>query len=247
MTYVSDSVPTYCTVEDIEETMDLPSPDDPLGTFKFSDMSHPSYDRVTKMILAAEDEIDRRSRNTWRVNYVKDYTCSIQDYWHDENALRHDYFRKGGDYVQLHRNVLEWDPELGDKLEIRTTGNFWRDATISYIPFADADAIGYSDCMWFDYPRGKMYLRTRLFQAKDNALRISYRYGSTEPVPAGINRLCSLIVASKIIVMSVYDTKLGMGGDISGVKNQLLNEWKEEIGELYSSFQRAGTVHSLLR
>ena len=238
--------PTYCTVEDVEETLDFPSPDDPMGIFRFSDVSHPSYDRVVKMILAAEDEIDRRTRKTWRVNYVKDHVASIQTYWHDINGVRMGYFQNGGDYVQLHRDVLPWDPEQGDKIEIRTHGNQWIDLSDVSID-GNSPELGPNVNQWIDHEHGKLYLRTRLYQVKANAVRISYRYGSEEPIPPGINRLACLTVASQILSMDMYSIKMGLGGDIAGVKDQVLNRWADEIGRLYSSFQRTGSVHSLLR
>lgn len=246
MAYTIDTEPTYCTVEDVEETLDFPSPDDPTGIFRFSDVSHPSYNRVVKLILAAEDEIDRRTQRSWRVNYVKDHITSIQTYWHDLNGVRMAYFRNGGDYVQLHKDILPWDPEQGDKLEIRTHGNQWIDITNVMVDGrSPVDAHNISQ--WFDYKHGKLYIRTRLYQVKANALRISYRYGSEEPIPLGINRLAALTVASQILAMDMYQIKMGLGGDIAGVKDQTLNRWQEEMGRLYTSFQRTGTVHSLLR
>jgi hypothetical protein len=249
MAYSTAQEPTYCSVDDVAETLDLPDPNDPLGMFRFSDMSHPSYSRVEKMILGAEDEIDRRTFRSWRENCVVDHLESIHTYWPDRNGVRMDYWNNGGDFVQLEQNVLPWDPTKGDKLEVRTRGNNWRDITDTYNPDRDQydpydkQAGGF----WIDYEMGKLYIRTRLFQTRANAVRISYRYGSCEPVPWAINRLCCLIVASQIVVQGVYDTKVGMGGDISGVKNQLLSSWEGEMMRLYSSYQRCGPVVSMLR
>lgn len=224
--------------------MDFPSPDDPFGMFKFSDMSHPSFSRVEKMILSAEDEIDRRTRRSWRVNYVKEHVASIQSYWHDTNGVRMSYFRQGGDYVQLHKDILPWDPDEGDKLEIRTHGNQWRDITdinIDGISPAETQNIN----TWFDHPMGKLYIRTRLYQVKPNALRISYRWGSTEPVPAAINELAYLTVASQVLASDMYNIKMGLGGDVAGIKDQVLRKWAERIGYLYTSYQRPGSVHAM--
>ena len=245
MAYTIDTEPTYCSVEDVEETLDFPDPSDPLGIFRFSDVSHPTYARVQKMILSAEDEIDRRTRRSWRINYVKDHVATINTYWHDINGVRMAYFRNGGDYVQLHKDILPWDPEQGDKLEVRTHGNQWIDITER--PLKGDAPGGHTINTWFDYRRGKLYLRTRLYQVKANALRISYRYGSPDPVPAGINRLACLTVASQILAMDMYSVRMGVGGDVAGLKDQTLSRWNEEMGMLYSSFQRTGSVYSVLR
>lgn len=246
MSYTINDEPTYCTVEDVEETLDLPSPDDPMGMFKFSDMSHPSYERVQKLILAAEDEIDRRMRRSWRVNYVKDHIATIQTYWHDENGVRMAYFQNGGDYIQLRKDILPWDPEQGDKLEIRTHSNQWRDISELRVD-GTSPRDDYNINQWIDYEHGKIYIRTRLYQVKGNAARISYRYGSEDPVPAAINRLACLIVASQILTMDMYSIKMGLGGDVAGIKDQILSRWQDEMNRIYSSYQRSGSVYSILR
>lgn len=240
----TENGPTYCTVEDVEEYLGLPSPDDPQSIFRFSDMSNPSYDRVEKMILVAEEEIDQRTHRSWRVNHVKDHITSISEYWHDLAGLRHDYLSHGGDFIQLRRNILPWDPSQGDKLEIRTHSNVFRDLTDAV---DNPDNPTRSPNVWIDYKMGKVYLRTRMYQQKANAVRISYRYGSTEPVPMTVMELCTLIVASNIVNMGVYDIKVGLGGDIAGIKEQYLARWDDRIGKLYSSIQMPGSVHSMLR
>lgn len=246
--------PTYCTPEDVAEVMDLPDPVSPMGMFSFSDTSHPSYERVQKMILAAEDEVDRRTRRTWRENRVVNQQRTINSYWHDINAWRSDYYAEGGDFVQLRKDICEWDPVPveygghGDKLEIRKRNGAWVDISETVgneVPIGDAESG--INRVYFDYPYGKLYIRTRYFQQRYNALRITYRYGATEPVPAGINRLTSLIVASQVINMSVFNVKVGLGSDIAGIKDQLLANWNDEIGRLYTSFQRSGSVHGMLR
>lgn len=254
MTYVTGTEPQYCTPEDVADTMDLPDPIDPMGSFSFSDVSHPSIRQVTKMILAAEDEVDRRTRRTWRENRVVDQQRTINSYWHDINGWRSDYYAEGGDFIQLRKDILPWDPVPveygghGDKLEIRKRNGAWVDISETVgNEVAIGDAESGINKVYFDYPMGKLYIRTRYFQQRYNALRITYRYGSTEPVPAGINRLTSLIVASQVINMQAFNIKVGTGSDISGVRDQMLANWNDEIGRLFSSFQRSGSVHSALR
>lgn len=244
--------PTYCTPEDVAETLDLPDPMNPNEIYQFTDISHPSYERVQKMILTAEDEIDRRMRRSWRTNRVVNHLVTIPNYQWDENGWRSAYHQAGGYMIQLRKDILPWDPEKGDKMELRNMTLQWRD--ISEI---DSDGLHVThlnrETFWFDYPAGRLFLRTRLLQPKFNALRITYRYGNDldsdgeENVPMAINRLASLIVASNIIIMDFHSIKVGMGGDVSGLRDQLLNRWGEEINRIYSSYQRSGSVHSLLR
>lgn len=260
---VEPAKPVYCTPEDVAETMDLPDPHDNMGMFTFSDVSHPSYDRICKMIRSNEDVIDRRLRRTWRTNRVRNYVCDINDYQWDQNGYRAAYFLNGGDYCQLRKNIMQWDPTKGDKLEIRNRQNLWTD--ITYAPqYGDGEPPTYPDGnvsgdgwrAWFDYPMGKLYIRTRWFQQRYNGLRISYRYGINtedpeapdyEELPAGINRLCCLLTAIQVMNMNPFYIKIGTGGDISGAKDALIYNWQEEANMLWSSFQRSGSVHSLYR
>lgn len=244
--------PTYCTPEDVAETLDLPDPMNPNEIYQFTDISHPTYERVKKMILTAEDEIDRRMRRSWRTNRVVNHLVTIPNYQWDENGWRSAYHQAGGYMIQLRKDILPWDPEKGDKLELRNATLQWRD--ISEIDTEGQRAMHLNrETFWFDYPAGRLFLKTRLLQPRFNALRITYRYGNDldsdgeENVPMAINRLASLIVASNIIVMDFHSIKVGMGGDVSGLRDQLLNRWGEEINRIYSSYQRSGTVHSLLR
>lgn len=241
----------YCTPDDVAETMGLPPEfgGDTYGFGRFTDSTVPSYDQVGRMIDSNMDVIDRRLRRSWRENFVKDKILSINNYWHDINSWRSDYYQRGGNYVQLRKDVLPWDPQRGDRLEIRTKGNSWRDVTFAphesqttmYDP-GDRSRVSF----WFDYPSGRLFLRSSAFQMPYNAVRISYRYGSEEEPPASISRLCCLLTASQVITMGVFAIKVGAGGDISGVRQDLQKMWQEEMNSIWSSWQRSGSVHSLL-
>ena len=329
---------TYCTPDDVADTLDLPDPNDAMGKLKFTDISHPTYKHVLWMIKSNEDIIDRRLRKSWRENIVRDKLNTINTYWHDINGRRADYFMEGGNFVQLRKDMREWNPfpvqtykvdehgtilteeataadgrgiyipkveggegtgefswvdaydengvrmyngsgvplfvnveELsggtpvenevmramtpvvdetiyeGDKILIRSTiHNMWRNS--SYVPLGEPYKDGVSQDIWFDYPFGKLYIRTPAYhQYKYNALKITYRCGSEEPVPAAIKRLCCLMTATQILAMQYYNVKVGMGGDLGNVKNDTINIWQTEMNSIWSSFQRSGSVHSMLR
>lgn len=247
----ADEERLYTTPDMVAEVMGLPPDygDDSYGFFRFSDTTVPSYDAVTRMIKSNMDIIDRRIRRSWRENFVKDKVCSISTYWPDVNGVRIEYYNRGGYYVQLRKDMLPWDPSKGDRMEIRTRNNSWRD--ITYIPLDDSYPETEQNhkgvtAYWFDYPMGKMYIRTRLFQSPYNAIRISYRYGSLEEPPDSIQRLCALMTASQVINMSVFAIKVGQGGDIAGVRQDLQKMWQEEMNSIWSSWQRSGSVHSML-
>lgn len=252
--------PTYCTPDDVADVLGLPDPNDPLGQFRFSDVSVPSYSYVCKLILGVEDELDRRLGQAWRENRVVDHVTSIKTYEGDRNGWRMEMYRNGGEYIQLHKDALPLDPTKGDRLWFRTLWNAWVDVTD--IASSSPDAEDYKDLpasfklfrWWMDPEGGRLFLRSNpILTPHVNAVRITYRWGQEKDengenhVPYGINRLASLMVAKKIVVMDVYAVKVGSGGDISGTRQALLREWDAEIGNLMSSYQRSGSVHSLLR
>jgi len=314
-----DSEPTYCTPEEVAETLDLPAdPDDNYGYFTFTDMTHPSYKQVCRMIKANEDIIDRRLRRSWRVNYIKDHVLNIPKYWQDENAWRMEYYRQGGNYVQLRKDVLPWNPEpvcedtpvtfevtdtkrykvgrvssideqeyliddIGerkpdgkytltcrkviyrDKLMVRTHNNIWYDMSWQCIDQnsmvgEDADSASIwtfdnllaadvlNNTFWIDHSNGRLFIKRRVYMPAAQAMLISYRWGSpTEELPPAINRLACIMTAAQVLNMQAYNVRLGTGGDISGIKEAMLKGWKEEENTIYASYQRPGSVYSLMR
>lgn len=242
--------PTYCTPEMVAEAMDLPDPEDSYGYFRFSDLSHPSHAQVCRMIVANEDIIDQRLKQSWRVNYVKDYVTTIPQYQWDEASWRTGYYLNGGNAIQLRRHVLEWDPEKGDKLEFRTFQGGWYDASKMHPDdedFRDDRYPRHGPFFWFDYPKGRLFVRTRRLQARYNAIRITYRYGNEGPVPYAIQRICTLMTAINVLNMQAWSIKVGLGGDLAGTKDAMVRAWQDEINSILSSYQRAGSVHGLLR
>lgn len=249
MTELSAPVPTYTTPDLVAETMGLPDPEDELGVFRFSDTTNPTYDFVCRMIVSAEGEIDRLTNQSWRENHVKNQILTINTYQWDANAWRVAYYQRGGNYLKLRKNVRPWDPQKGDKLELRTRNNAWREITYNENNQEPntMDADGFENAgFWIDHEAGRLFIRTRLFQPTFNSARISYRYGREEDPPYELQRLCSLMVADRIIQMGIYSIKIGMGGDIAGIKQDLHRSWQEEMSSLFSSIQRSGSVHSLL-
>lgn len=109
--------PTYATPDTVASTLGLSDPSDPMSLLKFSDESNPTYEFVSDLIMAAEDEIDLRTRRSWRENRVKDYIVSVSGYQADENSVgRPWYYASGGYEITLRKNLLPWDPTKGDRL-----------------------------------------------------------------------------------------------------------------------------------
>lgn len=113
---LDEQTTTYATPDTVAMTLGLSDPNDPNSLFKFSDASNPTSDFVKDLILSAEDEIDMRTRRSWRVNRVVDEILTINTYQWDENAYRGAYFMNGGYEITLRKNLLPWDPSKGDRL-----------------------------------------------------------------------------------------------------------------------------------
>ena len=238
--------PTYCSLEDVEATLGLPDPHDPMGFLHFSDMTIPRAQEVEKRILANEDQIDRRVRHSWRENRVVGKVFNIDTWEQDENARRAMYWQRGGNMVQLHPDLRPFDPSLGDRIEVRTRANQWIDVSYNG-SFGENDqpSEGTMPYFHFDYEGGKLYLRTRVNNPKYNSVRVTYRYGDESPVPDAISRLCVLMTASNVLNQQMFNIKLGSGGDISGIRDSVLKAWQDEMAMIWASFQRAGRVRGL--
>ena len=238
----------YCDPEMVADTLDLPDPINPNDVYKFSNISHPSYNEVCRLIASNEDKIDRRLKRSWRPHRIVNQMLDIPRYQHDENSWRSDYYLYNGYTIPLMRDILPWDPEKGDKLEIRTYSGVWHDISHLY-----SDLGMRSNSFSFDYNGGRLILRTFWRQPRYNAVRITYRYGGgedsetgAEEVPYAIQRLCCLMTAIQILNSQFWVIKVGAGGDIGAVRNSMIRLWQDEINEIISSYQRPGRVISML-
>lgn len=240
----------YCTPEDVAEAMGLPvqyGMGDGLEYYTFSDMTFPTRRQVLKQIRANMDVIDRLANRAWRPVQVKERVMHLNTYQHDAMKNRNVYIESGGYALPLNPDVLPWDPKKGDRLELRNRHNDWYD--VSLAPEGGEGTSGPigKTSFFIDHHAGRLILRRRLLGPYTNSIRITYRYGSTDPVPANVERLCTLMTAVQVVGQSVYDIKVGSGGDLSGIKDQLINNWNMEIGELRTSVQRPGRVRGLTR
>lgn len=270
MAAVTVPLRAYATPELVAEIMDLPDPKDPESVFMFSNISHPTRNAVIRFLNANADTIDRTVKRSWRVNYEFEKIYDIARYWQDEDSLyRDEYYKAGGNVIQLHRDVCEWDPNPiyveghegdpnymiypGDKLELRQFGGGWRD-----ISDMEKDNIAVPSSFSIDYKGGRLLVRTFYGGSTPmyDGVRITYRYGSVPPkgagpyevegrVPDAICLLNVYMTAKDILSQQFTVIKVGMGGDIAGIKESMIRFYDAKIGEIKSAFQRIGPVHSL--
>ena len=247
---MSSDVPTpvYTTPELVAEALSLPDPRDPTTIYEFSNVSMPTYNQVCRFIASNERQIDLRLKRSWKENRVKDQMLDVGRFQHDENSWRADYYLYGGYRIHLRRDILPWDPEKGDKLEVRQFNNEWVDISNGYLTTNMAP-----NTFYFDYTGGVLILRLYFMNPRYSAVRISYRYGQ-EPdpeteeynIPTEVERLCTLMTAIQILTTQFWAIKVGMGGDINGLKDSMVKEMKEEAGAIFSSLQRPSSVYSMI-
>lgn len=228
--------PTYCDPDYVAEILDLPG-DDMNGLFMFSDQSHPTYNAVCRMILANEDKIDGWTRTSFRVNRVKNQRLTINRYWQDLDGVRWQYYNQGGSYIQLRKNILPWDPEQGDSLEIIRPNMLF--------PYTDEQKTSrHTPDFDIDYQFGKIYIREPPFGQRANSVVVSYRYGRVdEPVPEGIRRMCGLMTAKQIITQYPWLIRVGMNGDYGQIRQEMTKAYDEDIAELQVAFRATPSVH----
>lgn len=271
MAYVEVPLRSYATPELVAELMDLPDPKDPKSTLMFTNVSHPSRNQVVRWLNTNADIIDRLVKRSWRVNYIFNKVYDIPKYWQDEDSLfRDEYYKAGGNVIQLERDVCPWDPNPvyvegheddpaymiypGDKIEIRLFGGGWMD-----ISKGENDNQLVPNTFSIDYQAGRLLIKTLYsgFNPMYDGVRITYRYGLVPPegagqyevqgqVPDAISTMCALMTAKDILNTQFWVIKVGMGGDIAGVKESMLRAFDQKIGECFTAYRRMGPVHSMI-
>lgn len=239
-------VATYCTPKDVMRRLRFVAYSDEFDQeiHEPSDADLTTYDEMIFLIEDAENSIDALVGVTWKPKRIVKHIMTVNEYWHDINGIRMEYWQNGGYWVQLNPDICEWDPNLGDKVEIRTPGNQWVDITRMTVADPE-DPDGTNNRFWFDYERGILFLRTPYYSMKNNAIRITYRYGRQEPVPADISMATSLKVAIHLLNSEMYDTRIGQGGDLGSQKQNYVKYMNDKINEIVANRREFTPVISL--
>lgn len=248
---------SYCTPEDVMKAIRMIDLYDVnMGILQPSDSSLPDYDELCQRITVAEKFIDRYTGQSWKENRIVRQLCDVNTYWHDENAMRSEYWQQGGYFIPLHKDIIEFDPLKGDKLECRTRGNQWIDVSNCFIDGLErnhgieegtgpykAQYVA-EDRFWFDYAGGMLYLRLGFLQPTQNAIRITYRWGAVDEVPPDIKRATALKVGLTLLNEELYLSKIGQGGDIGSSKNDMRKGMQDEINEILYANRSFTSVYS---
>lgn len=141
---------TYTTPEKVRNFMQLSN--------AFDSTNRPTIGTLENLINQAEDTIDFRTQNSWRMTQVTEEYKDLENLW----------LRSIGVKIHLrHRNVQDMDTNLGDLLEI-WNGNSWED-------WVTLKTEGRNNDFSFNYPEGILFIRSRTFPTP-LSVRITYRY-----------------------------------------------------------------------
>jgi len=199
---------TYCTVDDVELFLQI--------TDRTSSTS-PSKQDIEKMILWAENKIDRITHNSWKLNTV------YNEYY--------DY----KDFIEIRRIRYLTYPDYRGKIPLRhqhirkmLSMNVWDGS--SYVDFVTQYTEGRGNDYWIDYELGIVYFWSRYPFRIRNAMYVSYQWGEYE-VPEDIREACIKIVARQLMTSDDYSVLLPEGS--SNISQQIKTDiWKEDIDEI---------------
>lgn len=205
---------SYCTAEDVALF---------LGVRSFTESSKPSFITVENHILAAEDEIDFRTRHAWRTRYSNTPSggSTASNYeWYDIPSGN--YNSDTGRRIKLqHRFVKAL--ASGDALEI------WDGS--SYVDWRTSKTEGRANDFWIEYENGVLFLRSQ-HNPKERAIRFKYRYGETR-VPEDVKRAAIKLAAIQLL-MSEDRSVLFPDGARNIPSESKIAEWQRDADSIVS-------------
>lgn len=169
---------TYCKPKDVARVLSKPS-----NYFSLTNAPITETD-VQEMIYESEEQVDSDTQTAFRVRRVVDETHDV-----DPN----EYFRYGvGLRIKLnYKYIKQLDNSLGDKLEV-WNGN-------AYVDYVTQRQEGRGNDYWINYVTGELFIRDRVMPFREQAIRITYRYGQ-DNVPKNIQQATALKTAILILI-----------------------------------------------
>ena len=200
--YIPDPIYTtsYCSVEDVADWLRI----------DINANTNPNTRMITKMILRNEEEIDRRTRHSWRETQYANMTVDL-------NFL-YDAGRGMAIYTD-HRMLKPFDADKGDKVEL------WDGLKYTAYSIPPSAAVTMEPTMGIIYFRGFIFTLLR-----KHRFRFTYRYGGdqegTSPVPRDIEKACLLLTAIDILSTDFKYSQLAYGGEGNVNKDSIMKRWE---------------------
>jgi len=179
---------TYCETDDVRRVLQK--------SVDFSGNTKPSLEDVKKFILAAENKINGKTQRSWK-------EVSVSEEYYDIPYIT---FRRGvGVPVFLKKRFIKtMSTGSGDKIEL------W-DGT-AWIDYVTERTEGRADDFWLNYKQGKLFLMQRYFGFREQAIRMTYRYGETT-VPEEVKEACAMYAAAVILTSDPQTIVVADPGD----------------------------------
>lgn len=206
--------PTYCLASDVAAL---------IGVSAFDSTTTPTNTQVDSWILAAEDEIDERTKHAWRAVQVTD---EYHDYHEPRFVGTYDRRTEERNIALSHRSI-----------RTLTSGSHFLYVYDGedYVDYVATKTEGRGEDYWMEYTNGFVFFRNAYPYRTENVLKATYEYGETT-VPHGIRNLCAMIVAKKVLITDDYSETFpeGFKGLTPKDKYQL---WDKEIERLFSEYR----------
>lgn len=176
----------------------------------FDDSTNPTSSDVEELIWEQMEYIDRQTGHAWRPNTVVD---EVRD-------LVNRYYWWAGVPVPLSkRDVREFDPDEGDKLEV-WEGGYWDD-------WAESKTYGREEDYWMDKTSGILWLRDRYIFRRHPRMRLTYRYGNPDGATRSIRQATAKLVAADLLASDRYSMNVpGTDGNIG--EQSMMEKWQED-------------------
>jgi len=168
--------------------------------FLFAGSTLPTDDDVAEAIAEAQDTVDHRTQHAWRNKIV---TNEFYSFPRVNHYYRYHYTDGLPVYLR-HRRIKTFDTDSGDKIEI------WNGK--EYIDWVADKTEGRAEDYWLDSERGVLYVRKWHPFWRENAIRLTYRYGETA-VPKDIQQATAMLAAIQFIEADDRSNMLNETGD----------------------------------
>lgn len=161
------------------------------GGYTFGGSTDPTIWDVERLIVQAEDEIDRRTGHAWRTRYSG--TTTGQD-----STQKYIYVNMEPEWSSTewavylpNRKITTFDSESGDELKV-WDGNSYTD----YL----SETSGRANDYFVDYDAGIIRISNPVNPYVAKPAKIKYRYGEST-VPYDIEKLVTMMAAKEILLM----------------------------------------------
>ena len=207
--------PQYCSVANVADRLRID-----IGA-----NTDPNIRMIKRFIMQNEDDFDRETMHTFTKDKLVTEVVDVTRLWH---------WLRGMAVYMHHRNIREFDPARGDKVEV-FDGLGWRTASLPN-----------SSGVYVEGYKGIVYIRGYIFTLLvKNRFRITYRYGGDSQgldIPLDISKAIELMTASDVLESDFKMSQIAYGGDANINKSSVLDKWAKDIERIKDNHRELITI-----